>query len=306
MNPVIEINDLSCRYGRKEVVRQLNLQVVPGSIYAFLGTNGAGKTTTIKTLLNLLPPSRGTVRVLDTPVAKLGSKELAQIGYLSSDQKLPPALTVQELIDYSRVIYPTWDDAFCRRLLELLSLPLDRKVSQLSTGTKVKAALLLSLAYHPRLLILDEPFSGLDQLVRDELIQSLLEVFGQEDWTMFISSHDMAEVELLADWIGILDEGRLCLSEPLETLRARFRRIDLTLPDGVAPGTLPVPEGLLFEAAGGTAKWIDPHFVSHEVTAAHIGQRYPAGTVFAVTPLSLREIFVAATRALRQNPQAIL
>lgn len=306
MKPIIEINGLTCTYVGVEAVRNLNLQVPEGSIYAFLGTNGAGKTTTIKTLLNLLEPSKGTANVLGTPVARLGPKELAQIGYLSQDQKLPEALTVQNLIEYSRSIYPTWDDAFCHRLLETLSLPLRRKLSHFSRGMKIKAALLISLAYHPRLLILDEPFSGLDALVRDELIQSLLEVFEQETWTMFISSHDIDEVERLADWVGILDGGRLCLSEPLETLRSRFRRIDIILPEGEVSRNQLAGDALLPEIAGGSAKWIDSHFVNNDATSEQIQKRFPKGTTFATSPLSLRDIFVSVTRVLRQNPQAIL
>jgi ABC-2 type transport system ATP-binding protein len=304
MKPVIETNDLTCCYGATAAVRNLNLQVPEGSIYAFLGANGAGKTTTIKTLLNLLPSSSGTARVLDTPVAELGPRELAQIGYLSGDQKLPETLTVRHLINYSRIIYPTWDDAFCQRLVETLSLPLDRKVAHLSTGMKVKAALLLALAFHPRLLILDEPFSGLDALVRDELIQSLLEVFGQQKWSMFISSHDIAEVELLADWVGIVDQGRLCLSEPLEGLRARFRRIDITLPDATVVQEDASPAGLLFEAMGASARWIESHFVSDDATSALIRERFPAATVVTISPMSLREILVAVMRSLRQSPRA--
>jgi ABC-2 type transport system ATP-binding protein len=306
MNAVIEINDLTCAYGQTEVVRHLSLQVPEGSTYAFLGTNGAGKTTTIKTLLNLLPPSSGTVKVLGTPVAQLGPKELAQIGYLSGDQKLPETLTVKHLIAYSRALYPTWDDAFCQRLSQTLALPLDRKVAHLSTGMKVKTALLLALAFRPRLLILDEPFSGLDPLVRDELIQSLQEVFSQQKWSMFISSHDIGEVELLADWVGILDQGRLCLSESWEKLYARFRRVDIILPGNADLKHQLTPEGLLFEAAGATAKWIESHFISTEATATRIRERYPAETAVSVSPMSLREIFVAVTRCLRQNPQAVL
>jgi ABC-2 type transport system ATP-binding protein len=272
MKQIIEINDLTCCYSGIEAVRNLSLQVPEGSIYAFLGTNGAGKTTTIKTLLNLLEPSKGTASVLDTPIIRLRPKELAQIGYLSQDQKLPEALTVQELIDYSKSIYPTWDDVFCNRLLETLSLPLKRKLAYFSRGMKIKTALLISLAYHPRLLILDEPFSGLDALVRDELIQSLLEVFEQETWTMFISSHDIDEIERLADWVGILDQGKLCVSE----------------------------------IAGSSAKWIDPHFVNNDTTSAQIQKRFPKGTIFTTSPLSLRDIFVSVTRVLRQNPQTIL
>lgn len=306
MKQIIEISGLTCSYGRLDAVSNLNLQVPEGSIYAFLGTNGAGKTTTIKALLNLLKPSKGTASVLDTSIAHLGPKELAQIGYLSQDQKLPETLTVQDLIEYSRSIYPTWDDAFCARLLETLSLPLKRKLAHFSRGMKIKAALLISLAYHPRLLILDEPFSGLDALVRDELTQSLLEVFEQETWTMFISSHDIDEVERLADWVGILDGGRLCVSESLEALRSRFRRIDITLPEGEVYKNQLAASVLLPEIAGGSAKWIEPHFINNDVTSEQIQKRFPQGTSFATTPLSLRDIFVSVTRVLRQNPQTIL
>jgi ABC-2 type transport system ATP-binding protein len=306
MKQIIEINGLTCHYGGLEAVRNLNLQVPEGSIYAFLGTNGAGKTTTIKTLLNLLEPSKGTASVLDTPVTRLGPRELAQIGYLSQDQKLPETLTVQDLIEYSKAIYPTWDDAFCNRLLETLSLPLKRKLAHFSRGMKIKAALLISLAYHPRLLILDEPFSGLDALVRDELIQSLLGIFEQETWTMFISSHDIDEVERLADWVGILDGGRLCLSEPLETLRSRFRRIDIILPEGEVSRNQLAEDVLLPEIVGGSAKWIDSHFINNDAISEQIQKCFPKGTAFATSPLSLRDIFVSVTRVLRLNPQAIL
>ena len=306
MNPVIEITGLHCRYGEMEVVRDLTLQVPEGSIYAFLGTNGAGKTTTIKVLMNLLAPIQGTARVLDTPVANLGPRELAQIGYLSGDQKLPETLTVQDLINYSRDIYPTWDNAFCQRLTGLLSLPLNRKISHLSAGMKIKAALLISLAYHPRLLIFDEPFSGLDALVRDEFVESLLEVFSQERWTMFICSHDIAEVERLADRVGIIDQGTLCLSEPMKTLRGRFRRIDIIQPSGEVSGDPVTPKGILFEAVGATAKWIEPHFVSPDEVSEQIRRAFPEGTVFAVTPMSLREIFVAVTRQLRKDSKATI
>jgi ABC-2 type transport system ATP-binding protein len=307
MKPVIEIEGLSCRYGRLEVVRDVSLQVMEGSTYAFLGTNGAGKTTTIKTLLNLLPASAGTARVLGTPVSRLGPAELARIGYVSTDQVLPPTLTLEHLIDYARAIYPTWDDAFCRHLLTTLALPLDRKVGQFSTGMKVKAALLISLAYRPRLLILDEPFSGLDPLVRDELILSLAEVLGQEKCTILISSHDIDEVERLADWVGIVDQGRLCLSEPLATLRARWRRIDVIVPDGAAAARDQLPATALQpEVTGSSARWIDSHFIDAETVAAQIRARFPTGTAVSISALALREIFVAATRVLRLDSRTTL
>ena len=306
MQPIIDLKDLSCRYGQHEAVSHLNLKVAAGSTYAFLGTNGAGKTTTIKTLLNLLEPSGGSATVLGVPSTKLGPAELAQIGYLSQDQKLPLELTLRQLIDYSQALYPTWDEALCDRLREILALPLDRRLAQLSHGMKMKAALLVSLAYRPRLLVLDEPFSGLDQLVRDELIQSLIELFEQREWTMLISSHDISEVERLADWIGIIDGGKLCVSESLESLQGRFRRVDVMLADGLVTEAQLPDNILLPEIAGPTARWTEAHFVDEQTTSERIRSLLPRDARLAFTPLSLRDIFVAVTRSLRLKPASTL
>ncbi len=201
MNSVITTQNLTRRYGEVAAVSGLTLTVPEGSIYAFLGANGAGKTTTIKTLMNILTPSSGSARVLGVNSTLLGPKEFAQIGYVSENQRLPEWMTVEQLINFCRPMYPTWDPAFCTKLLEEFDLPLDRKLKHLSRGMKMKAALLTSLAYRPRLLVLDEPFSGLDPLVRDEVIRGMLELTEQENWTVLISSHDIDEVERLADWV---------------------------------------------------------------------------------------------------------
>ena len=299
MTPAIEIENLTCRFGAVEAVRNLSLQVPQGSIYAFLGTNGAGKTTTIRTLMNLNAPSSGHAKVFGVPSDHLSPADLGRIGYVSENQQIPERLTVQQLVDYCRALYPTWDDAFCLRLQELLALPAHRKISGFSRGMKMKAALLVSLAYRPRLLVMDEPFSGLDPLVRDELITALLELFDQADWTVFLSSHDIDEVERLADWVGIVDRGQLCVSDSVENLRGRFRRIDAVSPNGtIDPGA--VPQGaLLPEVAGGSARWIVSRFAGDDALASLIGIRFPQGTAFTSTPLALREIFVAVTRHLR-------
>lgn len=306
MEPIIDLKDLSCRYGAHEAVSRLSLQVPAGSTYAFLGTNGAGKTTTIKTLLNLLKPKAGSAQVLGVPSTSLGPAQLSQIGYLSQDQKLPLDLSLRSLIAYSRALYPTWDDALCDRLQEILSLPLERKLAHLSHGMKIKASLLLALSYRPRLLVLDEPFSGLDQLVRDELIKSLIELFEQGEWTMFISSHDISEVELLADWVGIIDGGKLCLSESLESLQARVRRVDVMLAEG-AITSAQLPDNILLpEISGATARWTDSHFVDELTTAERIRCLLPRDARLAFSPLSLRDIFVAVTRSIRLNPATTL
>ncbi len=145
---------------------------------------------------------------------------------MSENQALPDWMTVGQLLTFCRPFYPTWDEAFAARLLAQFQLPLSVRLRDLSRGMRVKASLLSSLAYRPRLLVLDEPFTGLDVLVRDEFIRGILELSEQERWTVFVSSHDIDEVERLADWVGVLNGGHLELAEPVSSLQARFRRID--------------------------------------------------------------------------------
>jgi len=295
----IQIQAMSCHFGSLEAVKNLTLDVPKGSIYAFLGTNGAGKTTTIKALLNLIHPNTGRARVLDVDSTHLGPRELARIAYVSENQELPEALTVRQLVAYCRSLYPTWDEALCRKLAGKFALPPDQPLKTFSRGMKIKAALLVSLAYHPELLIMDEPFSGLDPLVRDDLVQGMLELSDQENWTVFISSHDIDEVERLADYVGVIDGGTLALSEPMENLRSRFRRIDAILETGaVAPPEL-LQKGLLLEASGATMRWIESHYTSDEELNARIKAWLPDCRAWTATPLTLRETFIALTRARR-------
>jgi len=306
MKSIIETHDLHRRFRRTEAVRELTFQVPEGSIYAFLGPNGAGKTTTIKMLLNILQPTSGTARILGVDSTELGPRELAQIGYVSENQQLPEWMTVQQLIDYCKPMYPTWDDAFCKTLLANFNLPLEQKIKNLSRGMKVKAALVSSLAYRPRLLVFDEPFSGLDPLVRDEFIRGMLELSEQSAWTIFISSHDIDEVERLADWVGIINQGRLHLSEPTDSLQARFRRIELGLPAPLSrlPAGLP-PEWLVPELAGQNVRLIESQY-REGATEAELGRIFPGSTLLLVAPMSLREIFLAlaATFRLSLQPRA--
>ncbi|MEO6846567.1 MAG: ABC transporter ATP-binding protein, partial [Chthoniobacterales bacterium] len=199
MNYAIETDQLTRHFGKTEAVNNLTLRVPEGNIFAFLGPNGAGKTTAIKMLMNILHPTSGSARILGVDSAQLSSTEFSQIGYVSENQQIPEWMTVAKFIAFCKPMYPTWDDALCAKLLKEFDLPLDRKLKSLSQGMKVKATLLVSLAYRPKLIVLDEPFTGLDALVRDEFIRGLLELSEQEKWTIFISSHDIDEVERLAD-----------------------------------------------------------------------------------------------------------
>jgi len=299
MKPIIETTSLNRRFGRNDVVRELTLQIPEGSIYAFLGPNGAGKTTTIKMLLNILQPTSGAARVLGVDSTELGPRELAQIGYVSENQELPEWMTVSQLIDYCKPMYPTWDDAFCEKLLKNFNLPPHRKLKNLSRGMKVKAALVTSLAYRPRLLVLDEPFSGLDPLVRDEFIRGMLELSEQSNWTIFISSHDIDEVERLADWVGVINEGRLHLSEPTESLQNRFRQIEFTAgPETTSlPATLPA-NWLVPEMAGQNVRLVESQF-NESVTLSTLQRIFPGASQPNINPMSLRDIFLALARTFR-------
>jgi ABC-2 type transport system ATP-binding protein len=299
MNPIIETQGLKRHFGRTEAVRELTFTVPEGSIYAFLGPNGAGKTTTIKMLLNILQPSTGTARILGVDSTELGPRELAQIGYVSENQQLPEWMTVQQLIDYCKPMYPTWDDAFCEKLLKSFNLPPQRKLKNLSRGMKVKAALVTSLAYRPKLLVLDEPFSGLDPLVRDEVIRGMLELSEQSNWSIFISSHDIDEVERLADWVGVINDGQLYLSEPTESLQTRFRQIEFTAGPEITllPAALP-PHWLVPEMAGQNVRLVESQFRDRE-TLNELQRIFPDSSEPVISAMSLRDIFLALARTFR-------
>jgi ABC-2 type transport system ATP-binding protein len=299
MNPIIETNNLNRHFGRTEAVRELTFAVPEGSIYAFLGPNGAGKTTTIKMLLNILQPTNGTARILGVDSTDLGPRELAQIGYVSENQQLPEWMTVRQLIDYCKPMYPTWDDVFCEKLLKNFNLPPHRKLKNLSRGMKVKAALVTSLAYRPKLLVLDEPFSGLDPLVRDEFIRGMLELSEQSNWTIFISSHDIDEVERLADWVGVINDGQLHLSEPTESLQTRFRQVEFTVSPETTrlPATLPT-NWMVPEMAGQNVRLVESQFREDE-TVDELYRIFPGASEPVISPMSLRDIFLALARTFR-------
>ena len=298
MNTVIETQGLTRRFRKTVAVKDLSLEVPAGSIFALLGPNGAGKTTLIKMVMNMVRPSGGEARILGTDSLRLGPPQLQRIGYVSENQELPEWMTVQQLIDYCRPFYPAWDDDLCRRLTRQFNLPLARQLKTFSRGMKVKAALLSSLSYRPELMILDEPFTGLDALVRDELIRGLLEVTDQNEWTIFIASHDIDEVERLADWVGVIHKGKMQMSEPASSLRTRFRQCEATLEPGQElPATLP-ESWLLAERAGQVLRFVDSRF-KNGTGAKNIREVFPEIEDLDVSPMSLKEVFLALAKTWR-------
>jgi ABC-2 type transport system ATP-binding protein len=278
-------------------LRQLNLEIPQGAIYALVGPNGAGKTTMIKVLMNILHPTQGSAEILGTDSTKLRGDWLAQIGYVSENQEQPEWMRVDEFFDYLRPFYPNWDRDLESALVRQMALPMDRKLRHLSRGMKMKAALASSLVYRPKLIVLDEPFSGLDPLVRDELVESLLERASEA--TILISSHDLAEIESFSSHVGYMEEGQLKFSEEMSSLTNRFRDVQVTLNE---PATaLPnLPASWLQPASSSTTfQFIDSQF-DQERTRAAIHSAFSNVRDITFTPMTLRAIFLAMAKSGRR------
>ena len=236
---VIETSDLRKQYGEVQALRGLSLQVPAGSIYGFLGRNGAGKTTTIKVLLGMARPTSGTARVFGLPAdAPSASVDIRRrIGFVSDDKDLYDYMTVDETIRFTAAFFPRWRADLEQRYRRAFELPPDRKVKALSRGTRTKLALLLVLCRGAELLILDEPTSGLDPAMTEEVLQALVAHVASEEMTVFFSSHQIAEVDQIADGVAIIDRGRVVVTGALDDLRQNFRRIQLVF-DNDAPDTV--------------------------------------------------------------------
>ena len=304
MESLITIRGLKKRFRRVEALRGVDLEIPAGQVTAFLGPNGSGKTTTIKCALNLHDRDGGAVDVLGVDARRLGPDQLRRIGYVSENQEMPDWMTVPQLLDYCRPMYgDAWDRDFEKSLLADFELPTGTRISNLSRGQRMKAALLSSLAYRPQLVILDEPFSGLDPLVRHEFLDGLLELTEREGWTVWISSHDIEEVERLADRVAILNQGRIDLTEEVSDLQGRFRQVEITLGsdsgegEGIDRSGLP-DHWLHLEMAGRRIRFVESHF-DEERTARQIREKFSDAQPEGISPMGLREIFVALAKTYR-------
>ncbi len=293
MPQAIHTEQLTKRFGRITAVDCVNLDVPKGALYALVGQNGAGKTTTIKVLMNLIPVTQGFATVLGTDSRNIRGKSYTQIGYVSENQEIPEWMKVGSLLEYLRDFYPTWDSALEQSLVKQFDLQLDRKIKTLSRGMKMKLALATALAFHPRLIVLDEPFGGLDPLVRDQLIESLLERAAES--TVFISSHDLAEIESFSSHVGYLESGKLLFSEEMSSLTTRFREVEV-ITDPALPLPSPLPASWLHpKSSGALVRFIDSHF-DEQNTPADIQRIFPNAKDIQVRALSLRAIFLAMAR----------
>jgi ABC-2 type transport system ATP-binding protein len=278
----IETRGLVKRYRGVDAVNGLSLAVPKGAIYTLVGRNGSGKTTTIRMLLDLARPNGGTACVLGMDSHAERTKVLERVGYVS-DRPLPGGYTGEQLVRFNRGFYPRWSDELVARYVRVFDIPMKQKFRNLSRGNQTKMWLLLALAEQPEVLILDEPTAGLDPVVTDQLLRVLVEDVAAEGRTVFLSSHHLSEVERIADWVGMIDKGKLLLEAPMEELRSKFRRIQVA---GVAE-TAPAA-AMRVRRSGGSTEYVVRDGAEEFVDALE----RDGATVLQSSPMNLSEIFL--------------
>jgi ABC-2 type transport system ATP-binding protein len=245
----VAIANLSRRFGPKSALGDVSLYVPRGCVFGLVGENGAGKTTLIKHILGLLRAETGTVRVFDRDPVAEPVEVLGRIGYLSEQPDLPGWMRVEELLRYTKAFYPKWDTAYAEAMLVQFGLNPAQRLSTLSKGQAAKAGLLAAQAHRPELLLLDEPSSGLDPLVRRDILEAVIRTVAEEGRTVFFSSHLLEEIERVSDHLAMLHQGKLVLCGSLDEIKARHRRYTLHF-ENAQPHAPVIPGALGVRGAG--------------------------------------------------------
>jgi ABC-2 type transport system ATP-binding protein len=292
MSAVIEVTGVVKRFGRLTAVDGATLSVPPGVVFALLGENGAGKTTLLRMLLGLLEADAGDLRVLGLDSRTRGDEIRRRIGYIPERPTLYEWMTAAEIGWFTAGFYPDGFEHRYRALIQRYAVPADRKISQMSKGTRAKVVLSLAMAHEPELLVLDEPTSGLDTLVRREFLESMVDL-AAAGRTVLLSSHLIGEVERVADIVAIMRAGRVVLVEPLDELKNRTRELTVTVGASAEP---PIIAGEVLRTRRRTRQW---QVLVRDVTDADVARLHNEPGIVAVesrTP-SLEEIFVAYMQA---------
>jgi ABC-2 type transport system ATP-binding protein len=245
----IMVKNLTRRFGKSLVVNDLSLSIPFGKMVGFIGLNGAGKTTTIRMMVGLLKPDSGEIAIAGYRVPSQRDSMKSHIGYVPDRPNVYGWMRVQEAIDFARAFYPNWNPDHCERLMKMFDLDRSQRAKNLSKGQGAKLSLLLALSHDPEVLILDEPTSGFDPLVREEFLQGVLAATSERRQTVLFSSHTLADVERLADSVAILHEGRLVLHSPVDSLLDCTKRIRAVLED--VSSARQTPPGMVFQQVSG-------------------------------------------------------
>lgn len=289
--PILKIEKLSRSFGRTQALVDVSLSVPRGVVFGLVGENGAGKTTLIKHILGLLKAQFGAVRVfgLDPVADPVGV--LGRIGYLSEDRDLPDWMRVGELMGYTQAFFPRWDDGYAAELVRMFELDLDQKVKSLSRGQRARTGLLLALAHRPDLLLLDEPSSGLDPVVRQDILTAVIRTVADEGRTVLFSSHLLDEVQRVADHVAFLHAGRLVLCKSLEEILSAHRRV--TVHFDQPPPIVPRLPGAL-SCNGGGREWTcvcNGELAQLKEAVATLG-----GRVVDESAASLEDVFISRVK----------
>jgi ABC-2 type transport system ATP-binding protein len=297
MGQIVDVNDLSRSFGDKVALDDVSFSATAGQVHGLVGANGAGKTTLIKHLIGLLRAQSGSVRVFDRDPVRDPVAVLSRVGYLSEERELPEWMRVDELMRYTQAFHPrTWDASYARELIETFGLDPSKKIKELSKGMRAQAGLVAAVAHRPELLILDEPSSGLDAIVRRDILDAIVRTVADDGRTVIFSSHLLDEVERMSDHVTMLHNGRVTLSGVLDDVRRGFQRSRVRFREHF--DQLPALEtALAMEGSGRT--WSVVHTGSIEefrLSVVAIG-----GEVIESRDATLEEIFLA--RAGRNSAQ---
>jgi ABC-2 type transport system ATP-binding protein len=294
---IVEIRNLSRKFGSTAALSDIGLQVPRGVVFGLVGANGAGKTTLIRHIMGLLRAELGVVSVFGMNPASNPSSVLSRVGYMSEASELPEWMRVHELIRFTRSFYPNWDDTYADSLRQTFELDDTKTVQSLSKGQRARLALLLAVAHRPELLVLDEPSSGLDPLVRRDILRAIIRTISDEGRTVLFSSHLLDEVERVADHVAIIEHGHIIQNDSLDALKGRFHQAVFHFG---ATRTAPPRAEPFFNWQGGGRRW-SATFQGNAEEAERLSARFDAEVVELATP-SLNEIFVALVGARKRQP----
>lgn len=286
-NTALRLENVVRSYDGNPVLKQLNLNVPQGSIYGLLGRNGSGKTTAIKLLAGLIRPDSGTVSVSGGNPWDFDSTELQNLGYQSESQILPANMRVEKLIRFLSKFYPIWDSSLSDGLIQRFGLSRRKRIRELSLGQQRLVSLILAVAHHPAILILDEPAANLDTAVRRDFLDLILEFIREGKTTVLFSTHILSDVERVADHVGILNDGHLRVEEDLDTLKESIRQVRLFDFTGPVPTTL--PGALNFRSFGSEIL-----AVVQDISTEDLARTYSCRTEDQHLPLE--EVFIELTR----------